>query len=153
MARSIPAQVVVTSERQGTVLVRAKPLSGREGDAKPLCGFDGARRRYAGEIFRISVQEEFSPRWMDFVDSSGKVIDPPEAWKEHVAKRTAELEELIVSSRTPQLEALRKQNTELAQQFSMAQVQARENGSKLNALEQENAKLRAEIEASKSTKK
>jgi hypothetical protein len=153
MARSIPAQVIVTSERQGTVRVRAKPLSGREGDARPLCGFDGARRRYAGEVFLITEPQEFSPRWMDFVDASGKVIDPPEAWKDIVGRRRAELEELIVSSRTPQLEALRKQNGELAQQYSMAQVQARENGSKAAALETENAKLRAELEAAKSTKK
>jgi hypothetical protein len=148
MARSMPAQVQVISERPGKVLVRAKPLSGRENDARPVCGFDGAKRRYAGELFRINTPQEFSPRWMDFVDGAGNVVDPPEDWRAAIETRKAQLAEIVAQSRQPQLEALLTQKlADVSAQFSMAQMQAQQSTKGLAALQAENAQLKADLEA------
>ncbi len=70
----------VETERPGKVLVRAKAAPGKDGDGRPIGGFY-VRRRYAGDEFRINDWQEFSPRWMEFVD------EPPKDWIEKIEGR------------------------------------------------------------------
>lgn len=70
------------TERPGVVAVRAKAPNGRENDARPVCGFY-VRRRYAGQEFMIAKWQDFSPRWMEFVDPTSV----PEDWFEKIELR------------------------------------------------------------------
>lgn len=158
MARAIAAKAVVEHERQGTVLVRAIPPSGRLNDARPVCGFDGRRRRYAGETFLISEAKEFSPRWMEFVDRAGNVIDPPAEWQAVIQARESALAQQIEQGRRENAQSV--QQKQVANLVSMFQLQAQNVSSHFNsdgqvvrnvdpavvALAEENAQLKALLE-------
>lgn len=75
----------VKTEYPGIVPVRA--LESRDGllRERSACGFFGVKR-YPGDVFYLNKPEEFSPRWMEFVDPS----EVPEGWAEIIAQREAE---------------------------------------------------------------
>lgn len=76
------AQVVVETERAATVhdvLVRALASTGKLNDGKPVAGFL-LRRRYHGDVFALQHPKEFTPNWMEFVES------PPESWVKEIRK-------------------------------------------------------------------
>lgn len=75
----VSAQVQTVTEKPGLVRVVAFASRDRKDDAKPIAGFF-VRRRYAGSDFLLAKPEEFSPRWMRFVEA------PPKEWIEPVMK-------------------------------------------------------------------
>lgn len=82
------ATVQVMTERppsQSDVMVRAVAGAGQINDGKPVAGFF-MRRRYHGDTFFIQNADEFSTRWMEFVDA------PPESWVANIKKREKDWE-------------------------------------------------------------
>lgn len=71
----IEATVKVETEKDGIILVEAVADEARMGDGRPVAGWF-VRRRYHGERFLLEKPEEFSARWMRFVDV------PPKDWVE-----------------------------------------------------------------------
>lgn len=106
-------RVQVETERPGIVKVRAKAAPGREMDARPVAGFF-VRRRYEGDEFMINDWQEFSPRWMEFVD------DPPPEWIEKIKAREGEIE--LVAKKAAEENALSPREQMLRQMLSMADV-------------------------------
>jgi hypothetical protein len=74
----------VKTEYPGIVSVRA--IESRDGllRERSACGFFGVKR-YPGDIFQINKPEEFSPRWMEFVDKDAI----PDGWEQAIAQREA----------------------------------------------------------------
>lgn len=107
MATVLRAQV--ETERPGTVKVRAKAAPGHELDARPIGGFY-VRRRYEGDVFYIAKPEDFSPRWMEFVDQ------PPKDWLEKIGIREEQREAFMVRA------AEENAKTPDAAMFSMAEA-------------------------------
>ena len=112
MAQSV--QAVTEIEKPGTVLVQAVASADRMDDAHPIAGFF-VRRRYHGDTFMIASPEEFSPKWMRFVE------EPPKEWKEKLSKRLKFLrmddlsvDELVVEKEDPN------------RQFSMSELQGQQ---------------------------
>jgi hypothetical protein len=139
--RAVAAQVQVLNDVPGHITVRAKAPGGRLNDAKPLCGFYGFRRRYAGETFKISTWQEFSPRWMEFVDPC------PEDWKPYIAEREQDLATFIENAKRENAKSMKEQ--QLSTVFSMFQMQQRQSGAagaELERLREENARLLAELD-------
>lgn len=101
------------TERPGKILVRAKAAPGRENDAKPVAGFF-VRRRYAGDEFRINDWNEFSPRWMEFVD------EPPKDWLKKIGLREEDREQFM--AKAMEENKLTPQELMQRQVFSMAQA-------------------------------
>ena len=100
----------VETERPGIVTVRAKSAPGREMDARPIAGFF-VRRRYEGEQFKISDWREFSPRWMEFIDT------PPSDWLDNIKVTEGCREDFIAKA---ELENARSPRERMAEQvFSM----------------------------------
>jgi len=144
---AVAAQVQLVTEVPGRVLVRAKPPGGRLNDAKPLCGFFTIRR-YAGETFRINSWQEFSPRWMEFVDPM------PEDWGPHIEARERDLATFIENAKRENSRTAQQQ--QLSTVFSMFEMQQRQSGAaaqRLADLEAQNAKLLAELEAATAPKR
>lgn len=81
------SQVIVETEKPGIVRVRAIASPDKQMDARPVAGFF-VRRRYHGDIFAIAKWEEFSTRWMEFVDQ------PPQEWIEKIQAKYGEIPEL-----------------------------------------------------------
>lgn len=74
----------VKTEYPGIVPVRV--IDNREGllrEGSPV-GFLGVKR-HKDEVFKINKPEEFSPRWMEFVEPDNL----PEGWAEIIAQREA----------------------------------------------------------------
>lgn len=107
MATVLRAQV--ETEKPGTVRVRAKAAPGHELDARPIGGFY-VRRRFAGDEFKIAKPEDFSPRWMEFVDQ------PPKEWLDKISIREEERGQFMAQS----VEENFKPPAE--REFSMAEV-------------------------------
>lgn len=106
-------KVQVETERPGIVTVRAKAAPGREMDARPIAGFF-VRRRYAGDTFKINDWTEFSPRWMEFVDT------PPEGWIERIKAREGNIE--LMAQRAEAENAKSAEQRVAEQMLSMAQI-------------------------------
>lgn len=141
--RAVAAQVQVIDDVAGTVAVRAKPPGGRLNDAKPLCGFFGYRRRYEGDVFRIRTWQEFSPRWMEFVDKC------PDDWKPHIEQREAALADFIEVAKRENVKTA--QERQLTDVFSMFQLQQRQGtnalvAEQLEKLQKQNAELLAALD-------
>lgn len=112
----------LTPEKGGTVRVRAIPPSGREGDAKPCCGYFDGRRRYAGQEFMLASWDEYSARWMEFVEPE-KV---PKEWKEKIESRAKDREEFAEQARARNtlnpMQQMAAQFAGFMQMMSMANV-------------------------------
>lgn len=76
------AKVEVVTEYPGIVPVRA--IESREGllREKSACGFYGTKK-YPGDVFKINKPEDFSPRWMEFVEPENL----PDGWQEIIDRR------------------------------------------------------------------
>lgn len=74
----------VKTEYPGIVSVKA--IENREGLLREnsACGFFGVKR-YPGDVFQINKPEEFSPRWMVFVEPDNL----PEGWRETIDRNEA----------------------------------------------------------------
>lgn len=108
-------KVQVETERPGIVTVRAKAAPGREMDSRPIAGFY-VRRRYEGDEFKISTWQEFSPRWMEFVDT------PPQDWLDNIKAREGERDDFMAKAA---VENAKTPQQRLAETFlSMAQIAA-----------------------------
>ena len=72
----------IRTEYPGIVPVRA--IESRDGllRERSACGFFGVKR-YPGDVFQINKPEEYSPRWMEFVEPNNL----PEGWAEIIAQR------------------------------------------------------------------
>lgn len=113
-------KVQVETERPGIVKVRAKAAPGREGDARPIAGFF-VRRRYEGDEFMIADWKEFSPRWMEFVDT------PPDGWVEKIKAREGDVD--VMARKAEAENAKTPEQRIAAQMLSMANVLNQEMGS------------------------
>ncbi len=153
---AITAQVVLETESRGRVTVRAKAPGNRANDAKPIAGFFGAKRYYAGQTFRINDWQQFSPRWMEFVD------EPPAEWIAKIQEREKTTEVFVAKRKAEDSKTV--QQRQFGAMFSMFQVQASQAGlgkqfdaatgsvkdsAALADLTSENARLKAELEAAK----
>lgn len=106
-------KVQVETEKPGTVLVRAKAAPGRELDSRPIAGFY-VRRRFEGDTFKINEWHEFSPRWMEFIDT------PPPEWMEKIQAREGNRDDLMAKA---QFENAKTPEQKLAESmFSMASL-------------------------------
>ena len=149
--RAVAAQVHVLNDLPGKVTVRAKPPGGRINDAKPLCGYFAFRRRYAGETFQINTWQEFSPRWMEFVE------EPPADWKPQIEAKEKALAEFIEVAKRENARSQREQ--QVNDVFSMFQMQQRQGtnavvAEQLRQLQEQNAQLLAALDvATKPSKK
>jgi len=106
-------QVQVETERNGTVAVRAKAAPGREMDSRPIAGFY-VRRRFEGDVFKINDWKEFSPRWMEFVET------PPNGWQEQIDAREQANDQALVRAEIENNRSPREQI--MSQMFSMASL-------------------------------
>lgn len=104
----------VETERPGIVTVRAITPHGKEGDARPVCGFF-VRRRYPGDTFQINDWTEFSPKWMEFVDA------PPEGWREKIEAKYHEI--AIAVAKAEEEDRLSPRERMQREVFSMADLQ------------------------------
>lgn len=79
------AKAEVRTEYPGIVKVRA--IENREGLLREnsACGFFGTAKK-PGDVFELNKPEEFSPRWMEFVEPDKL----PEGWAEIIEKREAD---------------------------------------------------------------
>jgi len=126
-------QVLLETERPGTVAVRAKAAPGREMDAKPIAGFY-VRRRFAGETFKINDWKEFSPRWMEFID------EPPAEWLTKIKAREGDIE--LMAQKAEEENALSPREQIMRQMLSMAQV-AQGGGGETQTINQATGKVSA----------
>lgn len=108
-------QVVTQNENpNGRVLVVAVAEESKLGDGRPIAGFY-YQRRYHGQQFRIEKPQEFSPRWMRFVE------EPPADWADKLkaydldTKKFAKLDAKEFVADPNEI-------------FAMSQAQGRENG-------------------------
>jgi hypothetical protein len=116
-------KVQVETEKPGTVLVRAKAAPGREGDSRPIAGFY-VRRRYEGDTFKISEWHEFSPRWMEFIDT------PPDGWIEKIQAREGSRDDLMAKA---QVENSKTPEQRIAESmFSMASLMQQAPAEQIN---------------------
>lgn len=104
----------VETERPGIVTVRAICPAGKEGDARPVCGFF-VRRRYPGDTFQINDWTEFSPVWMEFID------EPPAGWREKIDVKYKERKIAVAKAEAEdQLSPRERMQRDV---FSMAELQ------------------------------
>lgn len=106
----------VKTEYPGIVPVRAVESRQDLLREKSACGFFGVKR-YPGDVFHLNNPEEFSPRWMEFVEPDNL----PEGWAETIKQREAarsdrlrekaELEKKTDSDRQAELLRLAVQQT------------------------------------------
>lgn len=106
-------QVITENENpRGFVRVQAVAEDSKLGDGRPVAGYY-YQRRYHGQTFLIERPEDFSPRWMRFVD------EPPEDWVAKIKKIT----------RVSDVKELMRAPTDPNAPFAMSQLQERDRQS------------------------